>query len=135
MNISSISGTFGNFGQTNYSAAKAALICLTGPAPESYARATAYASTQFSPGSSTPMTRTMPEQGWADRMRRLFRSARGSPHEVAGCVAFLCSEMASYVPGDVLEVLGGATCDQTANRPFPTRSQMPWTHQARPSPA
>lgn len=108
VNISSIIGALGNFGQSNYAAAKAALFGFTKSlAQELGADGTTV--NAVAPGFvDTPMTAQMPEkyrQRWEERVP-LRRFAR--PEEVAACVAFLASEAASYVNGAILHVNGGA---------------------------
>lgn len=108
VNVSSIIGALGNFGQTNYSAAKAGIFGFTKAlAKELGARGITV--NAVAPGFvDTPMTASMPEaarQTWIDRTP-LGRFAR--PEEVAACVVFLASPAASYVNGAILHVNGGA---------------------------
>lgn len=108
VNVSSIIGALGNFGQTNYSAAKAGIFGFTKAlAKELGARGITV--NAVAPGFvDTPMTVSMPEaarQTWIDRTP-LGRFAR--PEEVAACVVFLASPAASYVNGAILHVNGGA---------------------------
>jgi len=108
VNISSIIGALGNFGQSNYSAAKAGIFGFTkSVAQEVGARGITV--NCVAPGFvDTPMTAAMPEaarQRWIDRTP-LGRFAR--PEEIAACVVFLASSAASYVNGAILHVNGGA---------------------------
>jgi NAD(P)-dependent dehydrogenase (short-subunit alcohol dehydrogenase family) len=108
VNVSSIIGALGNFGQSNYAAAKAALFGFSKSlAQELGAQGTTV--NVVAPGFvDTPMTAAMPEayrRRWEERVP-LRRFAR--PEEVAVCVAFLASEAASYVNGAILHVNGGA---------------------------
>jgi NAD(P)-dependent dehydrogenase (short-subunit alcohol dehydrogenase family) len=108
VNVSSIIGALGNFGQTNYSAAKAGIFGFTKAlAKELGARGITV--NAVAPGFvDTPMTASMPEaarQTWIDRTP-LGRFAR--PEEIAACVVFLASPAASYVNGAILHVNGGA---------------------------
>jgi 3-oxoacyl-[acyl-carrier protein] reductase len=108
VNVASIIGALGNFGQTNYSAAKAGIFGFTKAlAKELGARGITV--NAVAPGFvDTPITPSMPEaarQSWIDRTP-LGRFAR--PEEIAACVVFLASPAASYVNGAILHVNGGA---------------------------
>ena len=109
INTSSISGLFGNFGQTNYAAAKAGLIGMT----KTWARELGpkgITVNAVAPGFiATEMVKTMPEhvvQGVRDRTpaRRL-----GEPRDVANAYLFLASDEADFINGAVLSVDGGLT--------------------------
>ena len=108
VNVSSIIGALGNFGQSNYSAAKAGIFGFTKAlAKELGGRGITV--NAVAPGFvDTPMTASMPEAArrhWIDRTP-LGRFAR--PEEIAACVVFLASPAASYVNGAILHVNGGA---------------------------
>ncbi|WP_214415935.1 3-oxoacyl-ACP reductase FabG [Sphaerisporangium fuscum] len=107
INISSLSGKSGNFGQTNYSAAKAGIIGLTkAAAKELAARGVRVNAVQ--PGLiRTAMTAAMPPDVFAAREADIPMKRAGEPHEVAGAVLFLASDLSSYMTGAVLEVGGG----------------------------
>lgn len=107
VNISSIAGKVGNFGQTNYSAAKAGLIGLTKAAAKELARS-AVRVNAVQPGLiRTAMTEAMPQAAWDAKLAEIPLGRAGEPAEVAQCVLFLASDMASYITGAVLEVTGG----------------------------
>jgi 3-oxoacyl-[acyl-carrier protein] reductase len=107
VNISSISGKVGNFGQTNYSAAKAGLIGLTKASAKELARAGVRVNA-VQPGLiRTAMTEAMPPAAWDAKLAEIPMSRAGEPAEVAQAVLFLASDMASYITGAVLEVTGG----------------------------
>ena len=107
VNMSSISGKIGNFGQANYAAAKAGIAALTKVTAREYARYGIRANA-IQPGLiDTPMTRALGEerlkQGAADTpLGRI-----GTPEEVANVALFLASDLASFVTGAVIEVTGG----------------------------
>ena len=107
VNISSIAGKVGNFGQTNYSAAKAGLIGLTKASAKELARS-AIRVNAVQPGLiRTAMTEAMPKAAWDAKLAEIPMARAGEPAEVAQVVLFLASEMASYLTGAVLEVTGG----------------------------
>ena len=107
VNIASIIGLIGNAGQCNYAASKAGLIALTKSTAKELAgrgiRANAVA-----PGFiKTAMTDALPED-IRDKMLENIPTGRfGGPEEVADVVAYLASEEAGYVNGQVLSVCGG----------------------------
>jgi len=107
VNISSIAGKVGNFGQTNYSAAKAGLVGLTKASAKELARSGVRVNA-VQPGLiRTAMTEAMPKAAWDAKLAEIPMARAGEPAEVAEVVLFLASEMASYVTGAVLEVTGG----------------------------
>lgn len=105
--ISSIAAASGNLGQANYSAAKGGIVSLMKTAALEFARKNTTVNA-IRPGFvDTDMTQAMPDDA-RDRLLDsipLGRSAQ--PAEVAGAVAFFCSDDAAYVTGAVLDVNGG----------------------------
>lgn len=107
VNMSSISGKVGFFGQTNYSAAKAGIVGLTKAAAKELAK-DGIRVNAVQPGLiATDMTRAMPEHVWATKLAEIPMGRAGEPDEVAKVVLFLASELSSYVTGAVVEVTGG----------------------------
>ncbi|UGQ11216.1 3-oxoacyl-ACP reductase FabG [Yinghuangia sp. ASG 101] len=107
VNISSISGKVGNFGQTNYSAAKAGMVGLTKASAKELAKAGIRVNA-VQPGLiRTAMTEAMPAHAWEAKMAEIPMGRAGEPVEVANVVLFLASDLAGYLTGAVLEVTGG----------------------------
>jgi 3-oxoacyl-[acyl-carrier protein] reductase len=107
VNVSSISGKVGNFGQTNYSAAKAGIVGLTKAAAKELARKNVRVNA-VAPGLiRTAMTEAMPQTAWDAKMAEIPMGRAGEPSEVAEVVTFLASDMASYLTGIVVEIAGG----------------------------
>lgn len=106
INVSSVSGVVGNRGQVNYSAAKAGLIGATKALSRELAKRHITVNA-VAPGLiETDMLREVPrDQALAQiPMRRL-----GEPREVADLVAFLASDKAAYITGQVIRIDGGLT--------------------------
>ena len=107
INISSISGVFGNPGQGNYAASKAGMIGMT----KSLARELAARSITancIAPGFiSTPMTKALnPKQ--TEEIAKMIPAQRfGMPEEIAAGVVYLASEEAGYITGQTLHINGG----------------------------
>lgn len=104
VNMASLSGLKGLPGQTNYSAAKAALIGATKAlAQETAARGVTV--NAIAPGFiETDMTKNLPQ----DELKKLIPMQRfGKPEEVAALAAFLISDAASYITGEVISINGG----------------------------
>lgn len=107
VNIASVVGLMGNFGQTNYAASKAGLIGFS----KSLAREVAGRNITVNcvaPGYiTTPMTEKLPEEVKKAFLEIIPMKRFGAPEEVARVVKFLCSEDASYITGQVISVNGG----------------------------
>jgi len=107
INLSSMSGKVGNPGQTNYSAAKAGVVGMTKAAAKELAHHNVRVNA-IQPGLiKTPMTAAMSAEAFSATEATIPMKRAGEPHEVASAVAFLASDMASYMTGTVLEVAGG----------------------------
>lgn len=105
--MSSISGKVGNFGQTNYSAAKAGMVGLTKAAAKELAGAGVRVNA-IQPGLiRTAMTEAMPQHAWDSKLAEIPMKRAGEPGEVASVALFLASDLSSYLTGTVLEVTGG----------------------------
>lgn len=107
INLSSVSGVLGNAGQANYAASKAGVIGLT----KSVARELASRNVTVNavaPGFiATDMTDAMPEAAKEATLNQIPLKRVGQPKDIAETVAFLASEKAAYITGQVISVDGG----------------------------
>ena len=107
VNISSVVGLHGNAGQTNYAASKAGLIGLTKSLAKEFA-ARGVTVNAVAPGFiGTDMTNAMTDAAKQAAVASIPAGRIGAPEEVANAVAFLASENAAYITGQVLCVDGG----------------------------
>jgi 3-oxoacyl-[acyl-carrier protein] reductase len=107
INMASVVGVMGNAGQANYVASKAGLIGLTKTAARELAPR-GIAVNAVAPGFiDTPMTAGLPEKVKEAMLAQIPLGRMGQPEDVAEVVAFLASEKASYITGQVFHVNGG----------------------------
>jgi 3-oxoacyl-[acyl-carrier protein] reductase len=107
LNASSIVALYGNFGQTNYTGAKAALIGMTRTWARELGRYGIRVNA-IAPGFiATRMVTSMPEQVRQSMVERTPLGRAGTPEEVAEAYVWLASSRASFVTGAVLSVDGG----------------------------
>ncbi|MER3397365.1 MAG: beta-ketoacyl-ACP reductase [Chloroflexota bacterium] len=107
INMSSIVGVHGNVGQANYSAAKAGVIGFTKSLAKEVASRNVTVNV-VAPGLiETDVTTKLNERVKAELFKRIHLGRLGTPEEVAELVAFLASDAAGYITGQVLLIDGG----------------------------
>ena len=109
VNISSIVGLSGNFGQTNYAAAKAGVLGMTKTWARELGRKGVRCNAVCPGFVGTAIVKDIPQHLIDEMVKAVPQGRMGRPEEVASCVAFLLSADASYVNGATLEVSGGLT--------------------------
>lgn len=107
VNMASISGVIGFYGQANYAAAKAGVIGLTKVLSREFA-SRGITVNAVAPGVSlTEMGQTIPERARAEMLKQIPLGRFAEPEEIANVVLFLCSNLAGYMTGQTLHVNGG----------------------------
>jgi 3-oxoacyl-[acyl-carrier protein] reductase len=107
VNLSSVSGQLGFFGQANYSASKAGVLALTKVAARELAK-NGITVNAVAPGFvDTDMSRTMPEDVTKRFLDQVPLGRLGAVEDVVNAVLFLCSPYAAYITGQVINVNGG----------------------------
>jgi len=107
INIASVVGIIGNKGQANYAASKAGLIGLSKSVAKELSSRNILCNVVAPGFIKTDMTDAMTPEAVAALSSQIPLERFGSPEDIAGVVAFLCSEHASYITGQVIPVDGG----------------------------
>lgn len=107
VNISSINGMRGKFGQTNYSAAKAGVIGLTKALAKEVARFNVTVNAVAPGFVETEIVQSMPTEAKAETLKEILLGRPGTPQDVAELVGFICSDRARFITGEVIRVDGG----------------------------
>jgi len=107
INMSSVSGQLGLFGQANYSSSKAAIIALTKVSAREFARQNITVNA-IAPGFiDVGMSKGMPDEVTQNFIKQIPLGRLGDVSEIVNAALFLASPMASYITGHVLNVNGG----------------------------
>ena len=107
VNMSSVSGEMGLFGQVNYSSSKAAIIALTKVSAREFARQNITVNA-IAPGFiDIGMSKGVPQEALQSFIQQIPLGRLGEVNEVVNAALFLASPMASYITGHVLNVNGG----------------------------
>ena len=107
VNVSSIVGLHGNWGQTNYGASKAGIIGFTKSLARELGSRNVRANVVAPGYVNTRLTNVLPEEAQQAMLANTPLGKLGDPEDVAGAVRFLCSDEASFITGEVLLVDGG----------------------------
>ena len=107
VNLASVAGLYGNPGQINYSASKAAIIGMTKTVAKELGSRGVNVNAVAPGFIKTPMTDALTEEQRNAMLGLIAMKRYGLPEEIAGVVSFLVSKDASYVTGQVIEISGG----------------------------
>lgn len=106
--ISSISAAMGNLGQANYTAAKGGIVSLTKTLALEFARVGTTVNCVRPGLIDTDMTRAMPVEARERLLATIPLQRAGRPEDIAGAIAFLCSDDAAFITGAAIDVNGGS---------------------------
>jgi 3-oxoacyl-[acyl-carrier protein] reductase len=107
INISSVVAYMGNPGQSNYAASKAGLVGLTKAVARELASRQVTVNAVAPGFIATDMTAAISEKVQAEMLAQIPLNRFGAPEDVAAVVAFLASEAAGYITGEVIHINGG----------------------------
>lgn len=107
VNIGSISGSMGFFGQVNYAAAKAGAAAIGRVLSRELARRKITVNTVAPGVVLTDMGKSIPEAAREQMIQQVPLGRFGEPDDIANAILFLCSDLAAYISGQTLHVNGG----------------------------
>lgn len=107
VSLASVAGLYGNPGQMNYSASKAAIVGMTKTAAKELGSRNITVNAVAPGFIKTPMTDVLTDEQKKEMLSLVAMKRYGLPEEIASVVSFLCSEDASYVTGQTIEISGG----------------------------
>ena len=107
INVSSINGLRGKFGQSNYAAAKAGVVGFTKTIARELGRSSVNVNCVCPGLIATEMVKAMPEEAINKSIAEITIGRLGEPEEVAEVIAFLATEKARHITGEVIKVDGG----------------------------
>ncbi len=107
VNITSVVGATGHAGQANYAAAKAGVVGFTKSLAQEMGSRNITVNAVAPGFIDTDMTRSLPEEHKKALLGQIPLGRLGGAEEIAGAVAFLCSQDGSYITGETLHVNGG----------------------------
>lgn len=110
INISSVVGLTGNFGQANYAAAKAGLLGLTKALAKELCSRNITVNAVAPGFVNTEMTAGLPEKVTEKLLAQIPMKRFGEPEDIAGLVVFLATDAAAYITGQTIAADGGMTC-------------------------
>ena len=107
VNLSSIAGVLGFFGQSNYAASKAGVIGFTKVLSRELGKRSITVNAVAPGVILTEMGKSIPEEVRDEMLKKIPLGKFGDPEDVANTIVFLCSDMAKYITGQVIHVNGG----------------------------